>query len=87
MSARNVRVGRTAAEAPNLGKAFFPGDGFASSDLIGHYRAAARRMLPVPRGRPLAMARYPDGPGGRRFVQKNVPGPATATGSPASSPR
>lgn len=73
MSGRKVTVGRVTVEVSNPGKTFFPGDGLAKGDLVDYYRAAARRMLPFLRGRPLAMARYPDGIGGERFFQKNVP--------------
>ena len=74
MSGRNVRIGRITVELSNLGKTFFPDDGLAKGDLIDYYRAAAGRMLPFLRGRPLVMARYPDGIDGERFFQKNVPG-------------
>ena len=34
----------------------------------------AARILPYVRDRPLVMARYPDGIGGQRIFQKNIPG-------------
>ena len=73
MTSRNVTIGRITVELSNLGKTFFPDDGLAKGDLIDYYRAAAGRMLPFLRGRPLAMVRYPDGIDGQRFFQKNVP--------------
>ncbi|MHB1593359.1 MAG: non-homologous end-joining DNA ligase [Streptosporangiaceae bacterium] len=74
MSDRTVTLGRITVELSNTGKIFFPGEGITKGDLIGYYQAAAGRMLPFLRGRPLTMVRYPDGIGGQRFFQKNAPG-------------
>ena len=41
---------------------------------IEYYRGMAARILPYVRDRPLVMARYPDGIGGQRIFQKNIPG-------------
>jgi bifunctional non-homologous end joining protein LigD len=60
-------------ELSNTGKVFFPGDGITKGDLIEYYREVADRMLPYLAGRPVSMARYPDGITGQRIVQKNVP--------------
>ena len=54
-------------------KVLFPEDGFTKADLADHYRAAAGRMLPHLRGRPLMLERRPDGIDGPVFMQKNVP--------------
>ncbi|MDR0342854.1 MAG: non-homologous end-joining DNA ligase [Nocardiopsaceae bacterium] len=54
------------------GKVLFPGDGITKGDLAGYYRQVAARMLPYLRGRPLALARFPDGITGQRIFQKNV---------------
>ena len=67
-----VKVGRLTVALTNTGKVLFPGDGITKGDLIGYYQAAAERMLPYLRDRPLAMARYPDGITGERIFQKNV---------------
>lgn len=44
------------------------------ADLVEYYRSIARHMLPELRGRPLMLERHPDGVGGPRFMQKNIPG-------------
>lgn len=69
----HVTVGGITVELSNTGKVFFPGDGITKGDLIGYYQDVADRMLPYLNGRPLVMARYPDGITGQRIVQKNVP--------------
>jgi bifunctional non-homologous end joining protein LigD len=68
-----MTVGGIAVELSHTGKVFFPGDGTTKGDLITYYRDVADRMLPYLRGRPLAMARHPDGIDGQRIFQKNVP--------------
>ncbi|MBO0775523.1 MAG: non-homologous end-joining DNA ligase [Actinobacteria bacterium] len=68
-----VTAGRISVRVTNPGKVLFPGDGITKADLAGYYREAAGRILPQVKGRPLVMERYPDGIGGERIVQKNVP--------------
>jgi bifunctional non-homologous end joining protein LigD len=70
----SVRVGRRTVEVSNAGKVLYPGEGITKGDLVDHYRRVAGRMLPHLRGRPVAMERYPDGIGGERIFQKDVPG-------------
>jgi bifunctional non-homologous end joining protein LigD len=68
--------GGEGAEQPvfsNLGKVFFPDDGYTKGDLVGWYRAAAPFMLPFLRDRPLVLTRYPDGIRGKSFFQKDAP--------------
>lgn len=72
-SDESARLGRITVELSNTGKTFFPDDELTKGDLIGYYQAVAGRMLPHLRDRPLALARYPDGITGQRFIQKNVP--------------
>jgi bifunctional non-homologous end joining protein LigD len=67
---------RRGAEQPvfsNLGKVFFPEDGYTKGDLVEWYRAAAPFMLPFLRDRPLVLTRYPDGIRGKSFFQKDAP--------------
>jgi bifunctional non-homologous end joining protein LigD len=70
---RSLRIGRRTVEVANAGKVLYPGDGITKGDLVEHYRRVAGRMLPHLRGRPVAMERYPDGIGGERIFQKDVP--------------
>jgi bifunctional non-homologous end joining protein LigD len=78
MSARqaeSVTVAGVRVELSNTGKVLFPGDpGITKGDLVGYYRDMAARIVPYLRDRPLVMARYPDGIGGQRIFQKNIPG-------------
>jgi bifunctional non-homologous end joining protein LigD len=71
--AGSLTVGGIRVELSNTSKIFFPGDEITKGDLIGYYHDVAGRMLPYLRGRPVAMARYPDGIAGQRIFQKNVP--------------
>lgn len=73
MAPEGVTAGRITVELSSTGKVFFPGDGITKGDLIGYYQGVADRMLPYLAGRPVVMARYPDGITGQRIVQKNVP--------------
>ena len=54
-------------------KVLFPDDRITKGDLVDYYRRVAGFMLPHLRGRPVAMERYPDGIGGQRIFQKDVP--------------
>jgi bifunctional non-homologous end joining protein LigD len=68
-----VTVSGIRVELSNTGKVLFGDSGVTKGDLVAYYRDMAPRMLPYLRDRPLVMERYPDGVGGERIVQKNVP--------------
>jgi bifunctional non-homologous end joining protein LigD len=57
----------------NLGKVFWPEEGYTKGDLIDYHRAVAEWMLPYLEDRPLVMTRYPDGIDGKSFFQKDAP--------------
>lgn len=57
----------------NLDKPLWPEDGITKAHLLAYLRAAAPRLLPHLRGRPLTVVRYPDGIHGERFFQKDCP--------------
>ena len=73
MAANSVTIGGITVDLSHLDKVFFPAEGFTKGDLIEYYRGVAGRMVPYLAGRPVAMARYPDGITGQRIFQKNVP--------------
>jgi len=76
MSARqagSVTISGIRVELSNTGKVLFADSGITKGDLIQYYRGVAGRILPYLRDRPLVMARYPDGIGGERIFQKNIP--------------
>lgn len=57
----------------NVDKTFFP-DGYTKGDLIQYYSSVAPLVLPHLRGRPISMARYPEGIAGGSFYEKRAPG-------------
>ncbi len=60
-------------------KVLWPEPGFTKRDLAAYYAAAADRMLPHLRGRPLTLLRGNAGIAGERFLQKNLPPSAPAS--------
>lgn len=53
-------------------KTLFAG-GFTKGQLADYYRAVAPAILPQLAGRPVTRIRFPDGPRGERFFEKNTP--------------
>lgn len=53
-------------------KLLFPEDGITKGELAAYYEAVASAMVPLVRGRPVTMERYPSGIGAPGFLQKNV---------------
>jgi bifunctional non-homologous end joining protein LigD len=72
--AESITAGGIEVGLSRTDKDLFPEDKITKGDLIHYYRDLAGRMLPYLAGRPLVMARYPDGITGQRLFQKNVPG-------------
>jgi bifunctional non-homologous end joining protein LigD len=56
----------------NLGKVYWPAEGYTKGDLIAYYREVAPVILPYLRDRPMSLHRHPDGIGGGGFFQKDV---------------
>ncbi|HSD67758.1 MAG TPA: non-homologous end-joining DNA ligase, partial [Vicinamibacteria bacterium] len=57
----------------NLGKVFWPVEGYTKGDLVEYYRAISPWLLPYLRERLLVLTRYPDGIEGKSFFQKDAP--------------
>jgi bifunctional non-homologous end joining protein LigD len=57
----------------NAEKVFWPEEGYTKADLVGYYERVAPWLLAYLRDRPLVLARYPDGIGGKSFFQKDAP--------------
>ncbi len=57
----------------NLGKMLYPETGFTKGEVLDYYARIADVMLPHLRGRPVTFRRWPDGTGGKSFVEKHVP--------------
>jgi bifunctional non-homologous end joining protein LigD len=70
---------REAAPAPrkvpfsNLDKVFWKDLGITKGDLVEYYRGVAPLLLPYLADRPIVLTRYPDGPDGKSFYQKDAP--------------
>ena len=58
----------------NVGKVFWPEEGYTKGDLIDYYRSISSWILPYLTDRPVVLTRYPDGVNGKSFFQKDAPG-------------
>ncbi|MGH9657606.1 MAG: DNA ligase D [Bryobacteraceae bacterium] len=68
-----VSVDGTRLKFTNLGKIFYPRDGYTKRDVINYYDAVAEYILPHLAGRPLSLKRFPNGIDGGHFFQKDSP--------------
>ncbi len=57
----------------NIDKVFWPDDGYTKGDLIQYYASIGSVLLPHLAGRPLSLARFPDGITGESFYEKRCP--------------
>ncbi|MFW6437663.1 MAG: DNA ligase D [Armatimonadota bacterium] len=57
----------------NEDKVLFEDAGITKGEFVDYYRRVAPVMLPHIEGRPLSMMRFPDGPDGETFFQKDAP--------------
>ncbi|HEY4148554.1 MAG TPA: DNA ligase D, partial [Chitinophagaceae bacterium] len=56
----------------NLGKLFWPKEGYTKRDLLNYYYQAAPYILPYLKDRPQSLNRFPNGIAGKSFYQKDV---------------
>jgi bifunctional non-homologous end joining protein LigD len=56
----------------NLGKVYWPAEGYTKGDLLAYYQSIAEFLLPHLRDRPLHLNRFPDGIDGKSFYQREV---------------
>ncbi|BAI62197.1 conserved hypothetical protein [Methanocella paludicola SANAE] len=56
----------------NPDKVLFPEDGITKGELVDYYRRISGVMVPLVRGRPMTMQRFPDGIGKEGFFQKEA---------------
>lgn len=68
-----ARAGDKELRLSNLGKLYWPDEGYTKGDLLGYYLNVSTTMLPHLTGRPLTMKRMPDGIAGGFFYEKNAP--------------
>jgi bifunctional non-homologous end joining protein LigD len=64
----------TRVEVSNAGKVLFPRAGLTKGELVAYYDAVAPLILPHLWGRPITMARFPDGVDGPGWFQMNCRG-------------
>jgi bifunctional non-homologous end joining protein LigD len=57
----------------NLGKVFWPDEGYTKGDLVAYYFNIAPQILPYLAERPLTMKRMPNGIAGKFFYEKEAP--------------
>ena len=72
MSAQVREIEGRRVKLSNLEKILFPAAGMTKADLVGYYERVAPVMLPHLAGRPLSLARFPDGIDAQGFMQKNA---------------
>ncbi|MGC8484650.1 MAG: non-homologous end-joining DNA ligase [Candidatus Baltobacteraceae bacterium] len=68
-----IRVDARTLKLSNLTKIYFPHDRITKGDLLAYYDAVAEHFLAHARRRPLTLERAPDGIGGARFIEKQIP--------------
>lgn len=56
----------------NLGKVFWPKEGYTKRDLLNYYYQVAPYILPYLKDRPQSLNRFPNGITGKSFYQKDV---------------
>ena len=56
----------------NLGKIYWPKEGYAKGDVMAYYREVAPVLLPYLRDRPQSLHCHPNGIAGKSFFQKDV---------------
>ncbi len=73
MSTETKRAANRSVEISRADKVLYPEDGITKADLATYYQRVATTMTRYTRERPLAAERFPDGIGGERVFQKNIP--------------
>jgi len=68
-----VRAGRRRVVVSHADRVVFPRAGLTKLDLAVYYEEVAEAMIAHVRGRPLALASFPDGVLGESYFVKNVP--------------
>jgi bifunctional non-homologous end joining protein LigD len=69
-SAARERVSRV--KLTNLGKVFWPAEGYTKGDLVHWYESVADILVPYLIDRPVHMNRFPDGIEGKSFYQRRA---------------
>jgi len=72
MSEQWVQVDGRKVRLTNLDRVLYP-TGFTKAELITYYTAVAPALLRQLHNRPVTRIRFPEGVGGERFFEKNLP--------------
>jgi bifunctional non-homologous end joining protein LigD len=67
-----VRFGEIDVPFTNLGKVYWPEEGYTKFDLLKYYYTISKTILPYLRNRPLILKRYPNGIKSQMFYQHNL---------------
>lgn len=67
-----VEVDGRTLKLTNLGKVFYPKDGFTKRDVLHFYDEVSEWLIPHLKDRPLSLKRYPNGINSKFFFQKNA---------------
>ena len=68
-----LTVNKTKVTVSNPEKVLFPESGITKKEYVAFYRDVAKWALPHYEGRPISLERFPNGVGGERFFQKEIP--------------
>jgi bifunctional non-homologous end joining protein LigD len=72
------RINGNELKFTNLGKVYWPKEGYTKRDMLNYYYEVAPYILPYLKNRPQSLNRYPNGINGKSFYHKDVT--ATAPG-------
>ena len=67
-----VRVNTIDVPLTNLGKVYWPDEGYTKFDLLKYYYSISKTILPYLKDRPLILKRYPNGIKAQMFYQHNL---------------
>ena len=68
-----VDVGGRQLRIGHLDKVMYPSVGMTKAEVLDYYSRVAAALLPQVHDRPVTRVRFPDGVGGERFFEKNIP--------------
>jgi bifunctional non-homologous end joining protein LigD len=70
---QQLKVDNRTLALTNLDKVLYPAAHFTKAQVIDYYARVAEWILPHLKDRPVTLKRFPDGPGGKVFYEKDAP--------------
>jgi bifunctional non-homologous end joining protein LigD len=70
---QQLKVDNRTLALTNLDKILYPAAHFTKAQVIDYYARVAEWILPHLKDRPVTLKRFPDGPGGKIFYEKDAP--------------